>query len=798
MTTRTLGQLLYALRKGDLLLPNFQRPFVWNSERWQSLIASILLEYPVGQALIGTEANSQMMSVNRPLSVPEKTFKDVLADKVNLISKGSDNIKSNQCLQKGNEYLCDYLLDGQQRLTALDLIFGTAYHFSDGSELPRNYRMRWFLNLNKLGLDNLKWLDIREMQHEEMCNVFTSIKYKKTDKKSPIYYEISDRELADFCTVGALQRQFDIDEGIYLPLDQLYVENDSNNSLELDPTRLLMELFDYRQDNIIVSTKEGQIIKKKFDSAEIDEIEYNKERDKLKKSFLIWKARLQQLLDQIIKFPFPVLEVPSKDFNRLSGIFSVINMGGMDLDTFDLLVAKTTTTDLSLRDVVKNACLESHKDYTKNLRKYTPILPDGARGKNDATSFWNIGNFLGEKSEEAEQVNQGSKFPQSISRSFAQAIVLHAKLSQSLGDEWSTRSNVFQGYATCQDAARNILLSENWGYSDKLILDLSRDVVHKIQSQTAKQLLRAYFFMKSKLGIAKLSNIPYRPMDLVLSAVLTDSVWSKILNDPNGTIVKKIEWWYWGSIFGGAYQKSYSSIDKRILSDIPRLLAYISSPKIKWSDVANLTNDDSISQCLIETSILGGEGKDRFEMICNVDGYSTKEVLTASSNKTMQSAILSFSIKNGLSDFKFRDKSNSNHDFERGDRLHVGRDLQADHLYAVNLWYKLTGHKVDRNGDHAINSPLNYSWISPKANRYWSDNPSFQKLELESAVNGDKESIDFLHDHLLSAESVEYEYSQMFSSEENQKENAEKILKVLLDKRFEKLRQRILDENPEN
>ena len=105
---------------------------------------------------------------------------------------------------------------------------------------------------------------------------------------------------------------------------------------------------------------------------------------------------------------------------------------------------------------------------------------------------------------------------------------------------------------------------------------------------------------------------------------------------------------------------------------------------------------------------------------------------------------------------------------------------------------------MDRNGDHAINSPLNYSWISPKANRYWSDNPSFQKLELESAINQDKESIDFLHDHLLSVESVEYEYSQIFSSEENQKENAQKILKVLLEKRFEKLRQRILDGNPEN
>lgn len=73
--SRTIGQLLYSLRKGDLLLPNFQRPFVWNPERWQSLLTSILLEYPVGQALIGTEADSKTMSVNKPLSIPEKNLR---------------------------------------------------------------------------------------------------------------------------------------------------------------------------------------------------------------------------------------------------------------------------------------------------------------------------------------------------------------------------------------------------------------------------------------------------------------------------------------------------------------------------------------------------------------------------------------------------------------------------------------------------------------------------------------------------------------------------------------------------
>jgi Protein of unknown function DUF262 len=799
MTTRTLGQLLYALRKGDLLLPNFQRPFVWNPERWQSLIASILLEYPVGQALIGTEADSKMMSINNPMSIPDKTLQDILLKKVGLTQEEVKGLKATEYLQTGTAYKCEYLLDGQQRLTALDLILGATYHFA-GSELNRNYRLRWFLNLNKLGLQELELPKIRELQHEDVCDAFVFVKYKKNDKNSLIYYERSDSELADLCTVKDLQIQSGLDESVYLPMDKLYIENKNDKLIEFDPTKFLIDLFDERQDVIIAQTLEGKNLKLRYNNDEIDKSQYDEGWKKLKRNFLSWRAKLQELLSDIIKFQIPVLEVPSNEFNRLSGIFSVINMGGVELETFDLLVAKTTTQDSSLRDIMRVACYESQKDFKKHIN----LIPEAARD-DGIENFWNIGYFLGEKNPEAtQQVDRGSKFPESIARSFAQTIALHTKLSQALGSDWSVRSNILDSnnIKEIKKAAISIIELKEWGYSDKIILNLSPQDVQSIQEQAAKQLLRAYFFMKAKLGISKLSNLPYRQMDLVLSCILSDSVWNNISKDPTGTVVRKIQWWYWGSLFGGAYQKAHSSIDKRILADIPRLMAYVSKATIKWSDISNLSDEDPNKRDLTELQILGSNGKlgSRFEMICDVDGYSNKEALIASHNKTMGMAILSFSIKNGLSDFKYRDKTNGNHELERGEYLHVGRtDLQADHLYAINSWYKFTGEKVDRNEDHPINSPLNYSWISAKANRYWSDNPSFQKLELESAIKGNKDSIDFLHHHLLSIESVECEYDNIsLGSEEYQKENATKILRALLEKRFEKLRQSILAENPEN
>lgn len=796
--SRTLGQLLYSLRKGELLLPNFQRPFVWNPERWQSLLASILLEYPVGQALIGTEADSKTMSVNKPLSIPEKTLREIFLKKANLRLQEVEGLKATQYLQKGEPYSCDYLLDGQQRLTALDLIFGTTYHFADGSELNRNYRLRWFLNLKKLGLIDLKWPNIREMQHEEVCEAFVYIKYRKTDKNSPFYYEKNESDLADFCTVKELQKQAGIEEGIYLPLDKLYIENEDDKSLQFDPANFLIDLFDERQDIIIAKTQEGKNLKESLQTNIIEQKKYEEEWKRLRRSFSSWKAMLERMLDNLINFQFPVLEVPSKEFTRLSGIFSVINMGGVELETFDLLVAKTTTTDSSLRDIMKSACLQSLKDF----KKYIKLLPEPARG-DGIENFWNIGDFLGEKNEEAEQVVKGLKFPESIARSFAQTIVLHASLSEALGDDWSTRTNLLSSFSNPQEAARSILQLEHWGYSDKLILNLSRQTVQKIQEQAAKQLLRAYFFMKARLGFPKLSYFPYRQMDLVLATVLTDSVWNKFHQDPSGTLMKKLQWWYWGSIFGGAYQKAHSSIDKRVLADIPRLLAYLSKPTIKWDEVSDLSYQGCEQKSsFTEIPIVGSNGKlgNRFEMICDADGYSTKDILMTSANRTMGFAILAFTLRNGLSDFKFRDKSENDHEFKRGTPLHTGRnDLQADHLYAVNSWFKFTGEKIERNDDHPINSPLNYSWISAKANRYWSDHPSFVKLELQSALESNQESIDFLHHHLLSVEAIEYEYRDiLLASEEKQKTSAKAVLKALLEKRFEKLRQEILSEDPES
>ena len=58
MGNRKLFEIRKSLGDGNLLIPNFQRKFVWDKENMRSLLASLILNYPTGALLIGTDAKS--------------------------------------------------------------------------------------------------------------------------------------------------------------------------------------------------------------------------------------------------------------------------------------------------------------------------------------------------------------------------------------------------------------------------------------------------------------------------------------------------------------------------------------------------------------------------------------------------------------------------------------------------------------------------------------------------------------------------------------------------------------------
>ena len=83
-----IEELIYSIKNNDIVIPEFQREFVWGNDRVKSLINSLMLEYPVGGILI--------WKTNNPPRLKGKTF--------------------SQAIENKNYQV---LLDGQQRSTAL-------------------------------------------------------------------------------------------------------------------------------------------------------------------------------------------------------------------------------------------------------------------------------------------------------------------------------------------------------------------------------------------------------------------------------------------------------------------------------------------------------------------------------------------------------------------------------------------------------------------------------------------------------------------------------------------------------
>jgi hypothetical protein len=91
-TKGTLQDLLRDVRAGIIQLPEFQRDWVWDDNRVQSLLASVSLSYPIGAVMLLETGNEDVR------------FKPRLVEGVILENPPSPKY---------------FILDGQQRLTAL-------------------------------------------------------------------------------------------------------------------------------------------------------------------------------------------------------------------------------------------------------------------------------------------------------------------------------------------------------------------------------------------------------------------------------------------------------------------------------------------------------------------------------------------------------------------------------------------------------------------------------------------------------------------------------------------------------
>ena len=160
----TLGGLFKYNDEKKLVLPDFQRDLEWSLEKQKSLLASFLLDLPIGSFLL-LEGNKN----------------DFASRKI--------GIKNKKVTPKED---CLYLLDGQQRFTSLKVIFSD--FFADNNDwkeiwdnLYSELRTRWFLKLKPdennediWGYNSLHFPGVSDREPNDLLNFLIFKKIYKT------------------------------------------------------------------------------------------------------------------------------------------------------------------------------------------------------------------------------------------------------------------------------------------------------------------------------------------------------------------------------------------------------------------------------------------------------------------------------------------------------------------------------------------------------------------------------------------------------------------------------------------
>jgi len=807
----SVGDLVSKLNIGKLVLPNFQRDFVWEPEDWQSLIASLMMEYPIGMLLIGEGGKSDAYQMKSPLSIPTDDLIDIYTRRLKEedieVPDGYEDDPEYLLMSADEGFRCDFLLDGQQRISAIDLVFGEAFTECSGDELNYTKRFRWFLNLTELGLFTLEWPDLKHQSHSDVKDTIVKVPYRLGNEENQNFYKGKDDLdlIVDFCLDNDIDSSTK-EDSVLLPLDEIYSVNRDN--YEGDPSQIgdcFTSSFNFA-DNLI-DIHEEYIIKRAarkrgiIDGGEdLDEETKNDLKNELRE----WRYELRDLLKGIPDFEIPAVKVPAKDFERIAGIFSVINKTGVDLHVFDLLVAKTARYGETIRDSFTDAVQAFNSQYENSLNS---LLSNKIRqdiSDSEVSSFWSLAGFLGEKESVSQEVDKGNEFPKNNRKVFAQVISLMARIGDAIeqadnidvDDPWyevDFRDIRDEADVNLARFVNEVLsLGDDWKFGDDEILGTSKSKVWDYSEQAALQLLRAMLFCSARLGVDRYASLPYKQMLLVLACSLTDPVWEDITGETgrNHPRCKKLEKWYWCSIFGGAYQRRQ---DSRVCDDIPRVLSYLSHRDVTWPDVANVDYDERNIQ--YEESGIRGTTNSRFDSIFSVSGYTDYESITNDENKSLVKAICSYEIRDGIYDFRT----------EEGEYkiLHSGIEnidenikLERDHIVPIGAWNVRTeDNDLDRQSQHPINCPINQTYISRDANNYWSDRNAFFKFEIFEDDQGAPD--DLFSDHHLNRATLVNEFNDQIELIEggttSDDEMIEDLLSPFLQVRFENIADSVRD-----
>lgn len=528
MKVKKLREIFQEEVEGKIVLPNFQREFVWEAKQQKELLATFLVELPISSILL--------------LKGSPKDFNYRRLCYSNEVENAKEE--------------CFYLLDGQQRMSTLKAIFTDLFKENWEKEFSNIYgkiKHRWFLKVDTddaenediFGYKNLNFSheNLRNYTPSEVIDFIQEYKINKTTNtnnwyhpKYPFTKQDEKGKLTEFsrlCSTEKLIPLFGLNEG--KELQSKVIERIGNKRGE----EILEEIDE------LSGEEKKEKIKYYFESlaleVEDDEIleEYEKEKVLLKSSLAAeWKSKISCFLEKLMEQEISVIEIEKNEIGRGIAIFETINKGGTPLDNYDLIVAKAA----------RDSKLESLTQRIKKIVEEGIVL---SKGIHNGDKLWNGIKFgVIEKQEELNK-----RFKNQYLNLLS--IFSHIKDPMDLKLEHIKRNKIFE---------------------------MTTEQINELTPKVILALMRTLAFANYKLGITKISNISFELSLLPMAYIFADDN-----NWNNKEVLNKVEYWYWTSIFIGRFREKQNI---RAVEDLKTLHKWINLNDTEDSKVIELLEEN--------------------------------------------------------------------------------------------------------------------------------------------------------------------------------------------------------------
>lgn len=526
-----LTTLIDQIESNQILLPDFQREFVWkNVEQQKKLVASVLAKMPIGSILLLKSSNPREFSAK------------ALGRKQSIeTSKLPDDVQ--------------YLLDGQQRMTVLTNVFSNAIFLglSSVNELvsPQALKRRFFISLPKwqadisddvFGFHGLNF-PVKKLGNEpiylsgDMLPNIEVIEFTKNDGKpfNPFTKETKTNAMAAFCHSK--------DDCYLIPL-YLLASNETKNSIMTNRIKVEIEndyISDFNDDFKKLSLQKQQEL---WSTNFVFNLEEGREVEEiLKERFEVWWDNFSNYLRDCIKnLMLNQIVVAEAQRGRAIDIYENLNRGGVSLNTFDLMTAKVAV--VSSEGLYQRIidCIQEPTEIDSS------VLPEGME-----TEFGKLTIY-----QAADNIGCYDENKNTIAKKYLDAFL------DTLSMCCYNPELIPEGFKL------------DYTKQDK-ILGLEAKAIDENVSLVCKSIDRACFFLQARCGIRKISEVNNLFVLVLLACIFTKDEYFH-----NKKVHNLLEAWYWCVIFSGEFDKDQNKNFIKNIQQIMKMLRNDNDKDPRW------------------------------------------------------------------------------------------------------------------------------------------------------------------------------------------------------------------------